>query len=289
MKTAYTYTILRYVHDTAIGEFVNVGVVLHAPDARFVGALCRTTYGRLTKVFPGMDGEGFKSLMRYIQSSFESIGDKTAEELPLGSKAKNVMEIALTVLPRDDSSLQWSEMGSGLTENPSATLEKIFNRVVQSYEQTQKASGRSEEDIWRKYRKDLEEKRVLGHLVPKTIVSKSNDDEIEFEHAWKNQQWHCIEPVSFDLLEADSIKNKAHRWLGQISSVRDSAEPFKLYLLLGEPQLDRLKPAFIQAKNILNKIPGEKEFIREDDSAKFADQVAEQIKKHIEETADSNE
>jgi len=285
MKTAYTYTVLRYVHDTATGEFVNVGVALYAPDANFVSALCRTTYGRLTKVFPGMDGEVFKSLMRYIQSSFEAIGDRTAAELPLGGKAKNVMEIAVTVLPRDDSSLQWSEMGSGLTENPSATLEKIYNRVVQSYDQAQKASGRSEEDVWRKYRRDLEEKHVLARLVPKTIVSKSKDDEIEFQHAWQNQQWHCIEPVSFDLLEADSIKDKAHRWLGQIASVRDSTEPFKLYMLLGEPQLERLKTAFIKAQNILNKMPGEKEFIRESDSAKFADEVAGQIKKHDEEEA----
>ncbi|MEI8340447.1 MAG: DUF3037 domain-containing protein [Verrucomicrobiota bacterium] len=285
MKTAYTYTVLRYVHDTATGEFVNVGVALYAPDANFVSALCRTTYGRLTKVFPGMDGEVFKSLMRYIQSSFEGIGYRTAAELPLGGKAKNVMEIAVTVLPRDDSSLQWSEMGSGLTENPSATLEKIYNRVVQSYDQGQRATGRSEEEVWRKYRRDLEEKHVLSRLVPKTIVSQSKDDEIEFQHAWQNQQWHCIEPVSFDLMEADSIKDKAHRWLGQIASVRDSTEPFKLYMLLGEPQLERLKPAFIKAQNILNKIPGEKEFIRESDSAKFADEVAGQIKKHDAEEA----
>jgi len=283
MKTSYTYTVLRYVHDTATGEFLNVGVALYSPDSRFVGALCRTTYGRLTKVFPGMDPEVFKSLMRYIQSSFEAIGDRVAQELPLIGKAKNVMEIAISVLPRDDSSLQWSEMGSGLTESPSVTLEKIYNRVVQSYEQPQKASGRSEDDVWRKYRKDLEERHVLVHLVAKTIVSQTKDDEIEFQHAWKNQQWHCIEPVSFDLLEPDSIKAKAHRWLGQISSVKDSTEPFKLHMLLGEPQLERLRPAFIQAQNILNKMPGEKEFIREDESARFADEVAEQIKQHEEE------
>ena len=285
MKTAYTYTVLRYVHDTATGEFVNVGVALYAPDANFVGALCRTTYARLSKVFPGMDGEIFKSLMRYIQSSFEAIGDRTAEELHLGGKAKNVMEIAITVRPRDDSSLQWSEMGSGLTENPSATLEKVYNRVVQSYDQAQRATGRSEEEVWRKYRRDLEEKHVVSRLVPKTIVSQSKDDEIEFQHAWQNHQWHCIEPVSFDLLEADSIKDKAHRWLGQIASVRDSTEPFKLYMLLGEPQLERLKTACFKAQNILNKMPGEKEFIREADSANFADEVARQIKKHEEKEA----
>jgi hypothetical protein len=33
MKTTYSFTILRYVHDIATGEFVNMGVALYAPEA----------------------------------------------------------------------------------------------------------------------------------------------------------------------------------------------------------------------------------------------------------------
>jgi hypothetical protein len=39
MKLAYTYPLLRYVHDVASGEFANVGVVLFSPNARYAGAL----------------------------------------------------------------------------------------------------------------------------------------------------------------------------------------------------------------------------------------------------------
>jgi len=42
-KTAYTYTVLRYVHDIATGEFLNVGVALLATERHYVNALCRTT------------------------------------------------------------------------------------------------------------------------------------------------------------------------------------------------------------------------------------------------------
>ena len=51
-------------------------------------------------------------------------------------------------------------------------------------------------------------------------------------------------------------------------------------MLLGEPQDTKLKSAFIKAQNILNKIPGEKEFVRESESADFARHFASQIKKH---------
>lgn len=31
-KSAYTYTVLRYMHDMATGEFLNAGVALLAPE-----------------------------------------------------------------------------------------------------------------------------------------------------------------------------------------------------------------------------------------------------------------
>lgn len=278
MKTAYTYTTLRYVHDTATGEFANVGVALYAPGVKFLSARFRTTYGRLTKIFPGMDGEVFKSLMRYLETSFEELGAAIRDELPFNGRPKSVMEIAITVLPRDDSSLQWADAGSGITENPSATLEAIYDRMVERYDQVQNEARRNDETVWRKYKRDLEQFHVLKHLSPKVISAKG--DEFEFQHAWKNQQWHCIEPVSFDLTLAESIREKAHRWLGQITSLKDSSEPFKVYLLLGEPQDSKLKAAFDKAQNILYKIPGEKEFVREAKSEEFARHLAAQIKKH---------
>ena len=51
MKTTFTYAILRYVHDIATGEFVNMGVALYAPEAKYVSAICSPRYGRLSKMF----------------------------------------------------------------------------------------------------------------------------------------------------------------------------------------------------------------------------------------------
>jgi hypothetical protein len=52
-RQPYTYVVLRYRHDPLAGEFANVGVVLHAPRGRFLGAKLRTTPGgRLTRMFP---------------------------------------------------------------------------------------------------------------------------------------------------------------------------------------------------------------------------------------------
>ncbi|MBI5770210.1 MAG: DUF3037 domain-containing protein [Verrucomicrobia bacterium] len=280
MKPAhtYTYTTLRYVHDVGTGEFINVGVAIYSKEARYSGALCRTTYGRLSKMFPGIDGDSFKNMMRFVQARFETIGARITEELPFEELPSSVLELAHAVLPSDDSSLQWSPIGSGLTENSSVTLEKLYERLVTQNDEKHIYESRSDEDVWRKYKRSLESRHVLKYLTPKKITVQ--DDEVEFNHAWKNGVWHCLEPISFDLSSADTIREKAHKWLGQITSLKSADEPFKVYALLGEPQSADLRGDFEKALSILRKAPIETELIRESDAVKFSMSFAEEIAAH---------
>jgi len=282
MKTPYTYSVLRYVHDITTSEFINVGVVVYSREGGYASALCRSTFGRLSKTFPGMDGDAFKSLMRFVQSRIEEIGDGLKKELPLNGHPATVMDVAHAVLPPDDSSLQWSPPGSGLSENLSQTLEGLYERLVIRYDERPQQDRRSDDEVWRKYRRSLEDRHVLKHLQPKKISVQ--DDEVEFQYAWKNGVWHCLEPVSFDLSSADSIREKAHKWLGQFLSVKDARESFKVYLLLGEPQHEALQPAFDKAVSILHRLPVPSEVIRESNAGDFSEQFAREIEAHEKKT-----
>lgn len=280
MKTAYSFVVLRYVHDVMTGEFVNVGVALYAPEARYAGGLCNTRYGRVARMFGEVDGDYFRGLMRYIEAQFEELGYRLRNELPMFEKPADILEIAKSILPPDDSSLQWSEPGGGQTEDPAKTLEDIFERMVARYEGRVPHHARDDADVWRVFKKEFETRKVLSRLRPKRISTENYD--YEFEHAWENQNWHVIEPVSFDLQEADSILDKANRWLGRATTLRDSSDTFKLHLLLGEPSLEKHRSTFIRAENILNKIPGDKEFVREHDASKFSEDLAREMLSHDE-------
>ncbi|MGO8675478.1 MAG: hypothetical protein ACLQVX_06370 [Limisphaerales bacterium] len=222
-----------------------------------------------------MDGDNFKRLTRFVQSRIKEIGDSLKAELPLDGRPATVMDVAHAVLPPDDSSLQWSPPGSGISDNLSQTLESLFERLVIQYDERSQQERRTDDDVWRKYRRSLEDRHVLKHLQPKTISVQ--DDEVEFQYAWKNDVWHCLEPVSLDLSSADSIREKAHRWLGHIVSVKDAREPFKVYLLLGEPQPEALKSAFDKAVSILHRLPVRSEIIREANAAAFSEAFAREI------------
>ena len=234
MKTTYTFTILRYVHDIATGEFVNVGVALYAPEAKYVSAICCPRYGRLSKMFLDVNGDQLRPLMRFIQSRFEEYTLKLNGELALHGQPKSIMEIAANILPPDDSSLQWSEPGGGFTENPGVTLEQLYTRLVEKYEQRAQVPSRTDDEVWRGFKKELEVKQVLAKLQQKRITAK--DYEHEFDHAWKNGAWNLYQPISFDLIDAESLLDKANRWLGRATILDGSPEKFKLHMLLGEPR-----------------------------------------------------
>jgi len=283
MKTTYTFTVLRYVHDITTGEFANVGVALYAPEAKYLSAMCTTRFGRLSKMFLDVNGDQFRSLMRFIEGRFGEFAERVRGELPLEGLPKSVTEIAQAILPADDSSLQWSEPGGGITADPAQTLEQLYVRMVERYEKRSADDRRNDDEIWREFRKEFEAKHVLGHLKPKKIIAKNY--EYEFNHSRQNEIWHVYEPLSFDLQETESLLDKANRWFGRVYNLQDSKDHFKIYMLLGEPQLEKLKSTYVKAQNILHQMPVAHEFISEREARKFSRDLAEEITKHEAEEA----
>ena len=276
-KTAYSYSMLRYVHDTSTAEFINVGVVVLARDRRYLGVQMRHTYSRLSAMFPDLDREAFKSSMRVIERALKDLGQTFAKD-DLFPYQGDALALARSVLPADDSSLQWSPVGGGLTADPKATLEHLFERLVARYDGKTERTKRSDEDVWRPIKERLDKAGISAQLKPTVIHGKV--DELKFERAWKNGKWHCYEPLSFDLADAEYIKDKARRWSGFLSTVRDAAETFKPIFVVGAPHDENLLPAFEAAVEILRNSPVPPEVFAETDADRLAEEMAAEIASH---------
>ncbi len=278
MKIPYTFSVLRYVHDPVTTEFVNVGVALYAPDAKYLSAVCTPYYARLSEMFGHVDGEHFRQITRYLQDRIEEIGDRLKSELPFPESPRTIGSLLATVLPPDDSAFQFSTPGGGFTSNPEKTLGSLYQRYVEYYTARTSYPSRTDDEVWKVFRKPLEEQHVIQLLKPKRVVAP--DYEYEFERARKNEVWHTYEPVSCDLMEATSIVDKANTWVGRITSLAQSEEKFKPYFLLGEPRETNLHVAFIKAQNILHRMPCNHEFIREAEAEDFAKHLKVEVEKH---------
>lgn len=271
MRQPYSYAILRYRHDAVAGEQVNIGVVLFAPKSGFLGAKFKRAVSRITKVFPTANGQMLRHDIRQIERAFEKLA-KTREVHDLLSSDSNALSYGRKIVGIDDSSLVWSDLGSGMTTEPQKTLDELHQRFISQYDEDH-VHRRVDADIWKPFRDKLSEKHVADIFEKKTIRSPRN--EVEFEHAWKNGQWHCIQPLSFDLTTEEGIQDKASRWVGAMHGLSKGGEDFKAYFLLGEPSDKKMRPAFDRALAFLRDAPLDPEVVPESEMDSFVDEFAD--------------
>lgn len=225
-----------------------------------------------------IDGEHFRQVTKFIQNRIDALGQRLNSELPFKDAPKNIEEVLAQVLPPDDSAIQFSSAGGGFTSDLPKTLHELYLRYVERYVARAARPSRNDEEVWRVFKAPLEKREVIKYLRPKKIVAPNYD--YEFDHARKNEVWHAYEPVSFDVLEVGSIKEKANRWLGQATSLAESSERFTLHVLLGKPRESKLQTAYIQAQNILHKMPCKHDFVQEEEAEQFAETLRNEIKEH---------
>jgi hypothetical protein len=275
-RRPYTYVLLRYRHDPLAGEFANVGVLVHGPAFGFLDAKVRTTLGqRLTKMFPRLDGDAFKSSLQSIARSVKKLSAREAGDML--TSLEDASAFGRRALPTDDTSFVWGPLGSGITDDPEQTLEKLYARFVTQYDGKVKVS-RDDAAVWRPIKDLLLARNIADRLQPKTI--HSDVDRIDFEHAWKNGAWHCYQPLSFDLSSNENIRDKAARWAGHMLALKDADEPFKPHFVVGAPSNPQLLSAYHRAITLLQRSPGSPEVIEEGAAERLVDQLEDELRAH---------
>jgi hypothetical protein len=107
----------------------------------------------------------------------------------------------------------------------------------------------------------------------------AEDYRLEFEHSFKNDKWHIVQPATMDYARSSSLQEKATKMLGQATALHGHPDLAKVYLLLGAPQPEHRKE-YIKAMNLLHKMPIEHQLIEEDEAEQFAEELAAYIHEH---------
>lgn len=278
-ENTFQYAILRYIHDPVTQEFLNVGIVVYSPQERYLNCLLTTHYARLSDAFNGINGEHFRRQVNYIERRVQQLSRQQLQSGLFDSHAPGIEIILRQVLSEDDSSLVFGGYGGGLADDLNRELRSLFARLVERYMVQEERSSRTEEEVWHIYRQEFDRHNVTAQLGPVTIQTPTYH--YEFNHAWKNELWHPVEPVSFDLMHERSILDKASKWVGRSLMLADSADMGKLYLLLGAPQRADVQQAYQDAVTNLRAKAGQKlELVEEQDAARFSARLAELMEAH---------
>jgi len=274
-RFSYEYSTLRYVHDIGTGEFINVGVAVFSADSSFLDFKYRKVLGRIHDIFPDINVKNFKALLRGVEKRFREVALVQATPMPFSDKPTNLAAILLSILPKDDSALRWSDVAMGLSNDLAKTISDLFDRYTKRYDKSRNVAFRTEEDMWKGFKRKLEDRSITQHFVPVTIAGKNDD--LDFEVAYKNGIWHCIETISFDLTGEAAIREKAHKRAGELVGIADAATAFKVYFVLGKPSNPELQEAFEKAKGILNNLVVSKEIFDEAQEDVLVSKLNEQI------------
>jgi hypothetical protein len=277
-RISYSYSVLRYVHDVVSGESLNVGVAIYAQSEGYIRARLQHHYARLSQAFDGFPGDYYRKLTNHIESRINILSERLLKELPFDATPVDAKALCSMVLPDDDSSLQFTEARGGITDDLDATLEHLFDRFVMQGQPHVVHEARTSDEVWKTFKSRLVEQNIFPALHPITI--KGGSFEYEFEHAWKNEKWHPLEPLSMDAKEPETIRERSNKWVGRTMDLQADENLGKLYLLLGPPRSESLKLAYAKAKDLLHKMPVKHQLIEEDEAEDFAAEFGNMVRQH---------
>ena len=121
----FQYTIVRVVPRIERGECINVGVVVFCRQHNFLGIRIELDTNRLRALAPDLDPA-------LVEPALEAIAAVVAGEPSAGPLARlSPSERFGWVAAKSSTAIQPSEVHTGLTDDPEATLAHLFNSLVQ--------------------------------------------------------------------------------------------------------------------------------------------------------------
>jgi hypothetical protein len=235
-------------------------------------------YSRLSQFFHGFQHQDHRQLLARIDTQFQKLGKELADagKLPFSEEPESARELALRVIPHDDAALQWSLSSGGLTESPASELDGLFQEAVARHYDSADESRRDDGAVYREvFSRAFESPAVKERMVPHEVSAPLASH--VFPQAWKNGVWNVYQPLSFDLKQGESIRNKALRWDSLTRILGASAEKPRIHLLLGVPSGEQRRD-YVNAKDILasSRLAT---LVEEDEAADFADRLEERVRK----------
>jgi hypothetical protein len=273
----YQYQIVRYVHDRVTSEFVNVGIVLYQPDTKYLASKFISKYSRISKFFSGVRGTHIIATLKAFKARVKEIGETSNE---LFFNFDDISQITNAILPKDDSSLECSEIFWGIDLDMDRAVTDLFDRIIDKYIQEHDPEALHDSDVWKNVYKEYFDKYNLTKKLTPHLV-KTENDTIEFDKAWRNGELHCYHPLSFDLTKEDAIKNKIYKWSGIINELEKSEEPIRLFLLTVGPR--RFKSLNKLITTTFNNRASEKievSVVNQNRAEEFAQEVQKEMLEH---------
>ncbi len=260
--TPYTFSLLRYVHDVGAGEFANVGIVAWANHA---GLHFRVSdrYGRLSQFFADFDGLSYRRVVKHVEDRLHARKSDLRQGDLLRDGPPDLLELIHSIVPRDDSALQWSPVMGGVTDNLAQRVDELFDELVLRHESKLGRERRDEQSIQRTVDQVLSEAGLLGRLR-RDVEVVGQDYEYSFYTGWSNGKLQVLEPISLDFVNPADMVEKANTWSGRLYNLARRSD-FGFTAIVARPTEDASLRRLDRAMAILRHAPSVRAVVPEEE------------------------
>jgi hypothetical protein len=229
----FQYQVLRYMPDRMSGEFINLGVVVLSPEMQAFDGRFYHKSGRLHQFFPKVNSGFVKQMVSRVEDGLHQLMEQSAAPL-FKDMVMSLDIITMQILPKDDSSLYFTEVQTVFDLDMNSLLIELFDRLITRHTLEEESVSMQDSEVWTKIYKPFFSNSALTSMLHETVV-KTKHDELHFERTFQNGALHCFEPVSFQLSNSEVIKGKAYKWAGRLQELETVEDPLHVYLLAALP------------------------------------------------------
>lgn len=273
--TFYNFAVLRYKHDVSTGEFVNVGLIMLVDGKKLLFAK-ETKYSRLSAFFDGFNGQFYRSVVNRLDARVKRI-QRRLETKDLFEDLPGFGTLLSELCP-GDAALSFSGPMGGLHEDPATRFNELYAEQVTRYVKSAGEDERVTEDSMRPEILKALRDGGLVHEIEGDIELTADGVTEKFAGGWTNGRLHVFSPISFDLVKAHDVRERALRWSGVLYHLHDS-EPLSFVAIVAAPSRSaEALEAFDAVMPALERTPGFRTRVPFEDLGKFVDLVRSDLR-----------
>lgn len=217
---------VRFLPYREVGEFVNVGVVVHCPQTDFFGyrlvSIKRT--GRVTGFFPELDPKLFKAALQGIERELARVQGKHSL-LPEANQvtpeiARAQVNHFREIIRRREGLLHFGDPGTLMADTAAEALELLFGRFVER----QFAQKREYQETVMRQRlaEFLKDWKLARHYEVNRKVGDSDFHVVmPFVHYTGELAAKAIKPLDLNKAETSDIYHHGGGWVKNLERLRN--------------------------------------------------------------------
>jgi len=277
MSKPFQYSVLKYRPSYLLDERVNVGLLFHFLGDQRLVFVHPSSLKRLSQSFPHL--AKLSDIRRYLEAFARQAGKLTKNGLEEAVKLEDI--ISRGFLVNDANSFFFSEVKFGFYESLQETLNYYTNQYFQYYEAGDPRSAHNDAFLRSRFESLLKEivhsKGIKASLFQKGVTLDNKIGKTEFDFGWQNGTSNLVKTLGFDLSDNSYIQEKAFRWYGTVTHLKDFAreKDLRFDFIVAPPTDRKLVQAYHHALEVLSSIEANKKIVEAKALRQYVEEAVE--------------